>query len=111
MSAEAIDSKISNLKRGKAEVIESNHVLILGWSSKIVKLLQELCLAERYQVTELLAAMQPGYGSGACSETLCPMLLGVASYTRIEVPQGLTMAPAIQHRMAAALGARCCTGQ
>ena len=54
MSAEAIDSKISNLKRGKAEVIESNHVLILGWSSKIVKLLQELCLAERYQVTTLL---------------------------------------------------------
>lgn len=57
VSAEAIDSKISNLKRGKAEVIESNHVLILGWSSKIVKLLQELCLAERHQVTELLAAI------------------------------------------------------
>ena len=55
MSAEAIDSKISNLKRGKAEVIESNHVLILGWSSKIVKLLQELCLAERYQVTTLFS--------------------------------------------------------
>ena len=53
--AEAIDSKISNLKRGKAEVIESNHVLVLGWSSKIVKLLQELCLAERYQVTALLS--------------------------------------------------------
>ena len=53
--AEAIDSKISNLKRGKAEVIESNHVLILGWSSKIVKLLQELCLAERYQVSILLS--------------------------------------------------------
>eukprot|EP00891_Asterochloris_glomerata_P008880 jgi/Astpho2/8880/Aster-05510 len=49
LTSEAIDSKISNLKRGKAEVIESNHVLILGWSSKIVKLLQELCLAERHQ--------------------------------------------------------------
>ena len=53
--AEAIDSKISSLKRGKAEVIEAKHVLILGWSSKIVKLLQELCLAERYQVTALVS--------------------------------------------------------
>jgi Trk K+ transport system NAD-binding subunit len=41
----AIDAKIENLRKGKSRVLESNHTLILGWSSKIYSIIQEIILA------------------------------------------------------------------
>ncbi len=40
-----IDESISNLRKGKSKVIETNHTLILGYSSMIYSVISELCLA------------------------------------------------------------------
>ncbi len=40
-----IDESISNLRKGKSRVIESNHTLILGYNSMIYAVISELCLA------------------------------------------------------------------
>lgn len=36
--SDAISEKVDSLRKGKSEVIESNHILILGWSDKLVML-------------------------------------------------------------------------
>lgn len=42
--SDAISEKVDSLRKGKSEVIESNHILILGWSDKLVMLLHHYCL-------------------------------------------------------------------
>lgn len=34
--SDAISEKVDSLRKGKSEVIENNHILILGWSDKLV---------------------------------------------------------------------------
>ena len=41
----AINNKIVELQKGKSFIIEKNHTLILGWSSKIVTIISELIIA------------------------------------------------------------------
>lgn len=36
--SDAISEKVDSLRKGKSEVIERNHILILGWSDKLVSL-------------------------------------------------------------------------
>eukprot|EP00997_Jenningsia_sp_PLL12_P006925 NODE_350_length_1862_cov_101.312190_g293_i0.p1 GENE.NODE_350_length_1862_cov_101.312190_g293_i0~~NODE_350_length_1862_cov_101.312190_g293_i0.p1 ORF type:complete len:266 (+),score=68.83 NODE_350_length_1862_cov_101.312190_g293_i0:1-798(+) len=43
---DSISDRLESLKEGKATVVESGHILILGWSDKIYRLLSELALAE-----------------------------------------------------------------
>eukprot|EP00891_Asterochloris_glomerata_P004670 jgi/Astpho2/4670/gw1.00067.35.1_t len=45
LTSEAIDNKIGDLKKGRAEVLESEHILVLGWSNKLLRMLVELCNA------------------------------------------------------------------
>jgi ion channel POLLUX/CASTOR len=40
-----IESKLEDLRKGKSFVIENDHTLILGWSSKITTIISELVLA------------------------------------------------------------------
>jgi voltage-gated potassium channel Kch len=40
-----INSKLEDLRKGKSFVIEENHTLILGWSSKIFTIISELVIA------------------------------------------------------------------
>jgi Trk K+ transport system NAD-binding subunit len=44
-----IDESISNLRKGKSKVIETNHTLILGYSSMINSVISESCLANESQ--------------------------------------------------------------
>ncbi len=44
-----IDQSIENLRKGKSRVLESNHTLILGFSSKIYSILSELSIANENQ--------------------------------------------------------------
>jgi voltage-gated potassium channel Kch len=44
-----IESKLEDLKKGKSFVMENNHTLILGWSSKIFTLISELVIANENQ--------------------------------------------------------------
>ena len=43
--SDAISEKVDSLKKGKSEVIESNHTLVLGWSDKLGSLLKQLAVA------------------------------------------------------------------
>lgn len=41
----AFDAKIEDLRKGKSRVLESDHTLILGWSQKVLPIVQEICTA------------------------------------------------------------------
>ena len=43
--ANAIQSKLAELKKGKSEVVESGHIVLLGWSSQIFTLIKEIISA------------------------------------------------------------------
>lgn len=45
MRAGTIGSKIEDWKKGRAEVLESGHTLILGWSDKMLSMIEQFCLA------------------------------------------------------------------
>ncbi|KAJ7528235.1 hypothetical protein O6H91_16G091000 [Diphasiastrum complanatum] len=45
--SDAISEKVDSLRKGKSEVIESNHTLILGWSDKLGSLLKQLAVANQ----------------------------------------------------------------
>jgi K+/H+ antiporter YhaU regulatory subunit KhtT len=44
-----IDLKISNLRRGSSRVIETNHIVIIGWSITVFTLISELAIANANQ--------------------------------------------------------------
>ncbi|MBW4633381.1 MAG: NAD-binding protein [Iphinoe sp. HA4291-MV1] len=44
-----IDAKIENLRRGRSRVIETDHIVILGWSLPVFTLVSELALANANQ--------------------------------------------------------------
>jgi voltage-gated potassium channel Kch len=41
----AFDSKVEDLRKGRSRVLEQDHTLILGWSSKIFAIVAEVCVA------------------------------------------------------------------
>ncbi|KAK7246904.1 hypothetical protein RIF29_41774 [Crotalaria pallida] len=45
--SDAISEKVDSLRKGKCEVIERNHILILGWSDKLGSLLKQLAIANK----------------------------------------------------------------
>ncbi|KAL3620823.1 putative ion channel sym8 [Castilleja foliolosa] len=45
--SDAISEKVDSLRKGKSEVIESDHILILGWSDKLGSLLKQLAIANK----------------------------------------------------------------
>ncbi|XP_047315066.1 probable ion channel POLLUX [Impatiens glandulifera] len=45
--SDAISEKVDSLRKGKSEVIECNHILILGWSDKLGSLLKQLSIANK----------------------------------------------------------------
>ena len=44
-----IEEKLEQLRKGKSFVIEQNHTLILGWSSKVFTIISELVIANENQ--------------------------------------------------------------
>ncbi|XVE48574.1 hypothetical protein DITRI_Ditri01bG0012300 [Diplodiscus trichospermus] len=45
--SDAISEKVDSLRKGRSEVIEKNHILILGWSDKLGSLLKQLAIANK----------------------------------------------------------------
>jgi len=45
----AIQTKFENMRKGRSFVIEQDHTLILGWSSKVFTIISELCIAGENQ--------------------------------------------------------------
>jgi Trk K+ transport system NAD-binding subunit len=50
-------SKIVDLRKGRSKVLESNHTLILGWSSKIHTIISELVIANENQKNPLIVVL------------------------------------------------------
>ncbi|MCB9257325.1 MAG: NAD-binding protein [Chitinophagales bacterium] len=44
-----LEGKLDDLRKGKSKVLEENHTLILGWSSKIFAIIEELSIANENQ--------------------------------------------------------------
>ncbi|HEY9764103.1 MAG TPA: hypothetical protein V6D07_16350 [Trichocoleus sp.] len=44
-----IDAKLEDLRKGRSRVIETNHIVILGWSLQVFTLISELALANANQ--------------------------------------------------------------
>lgn len=44
-----LESQLDELRKGRSRVIESNHTLILGWSSKVFSIIGELVIANQNQ--------------------------------------------------------------
>ncbi|KFK26629.1 hypothetical protein AALP_AA8G273500 [Arabis alpina] len=45
--SDVISKMVDSLRKGKSEVLESNHILILGWSDKLGSLLKQLEIANK----------------------------------------------------------------
>ena len=45
--SDAISERVDSLPKGKSEVIEKNHILILGWIDKLGSLLKQLAIANK----------------------------------------------------------------
>ncbi|MEP6481014.1 MAG: hypothetical protein ABJA94_03295 [Rhodoglobus sp.] len=43
----AFDGRISELRKGRSKVLEKDHTVILGWSSKIIPIVAEICIANQ----------------------------------------------------------------
>lgn len=41
----AFDDKMAQLRKGRSRVLEDDHTLILGWSSKVIPIIAEVCIA------------------------------------------------------------------
>ncbi len=41
----AFDSKVDELRKGRSKVLERDHTLILGWSTKVFPIISEICIA------------------------------------------------------------------
>jgi len=43
----AFDGKVEELRKGRSRVLEEDHTLILGWSTKVFPIVREICIANR----------------------------------------------------------------
>ena len=41
----AFDARVDELRKGRSRVLETDHTLILGWSSKVFSIVNEICIA------------------------------------------------------------------
>ncbi len=52
-----LEEKLEELRKGKTKVLEENHTLILGWSSKIFSIIEELVIANENQKNQKIVIL------------------------------------------------------
>lgn len=52
-----LDTRIEQMRKGRSFVVENNHVLILGWSSKIYTIIKELIVANESQTDAVIVIL------------------------------------------------------
>src|SRR3954452_13691178 len=57
--SDGLDRRIEKLRKGRSLVIESDHTLVLGWSSKLHDLLNEIVLANANQRDAAIVVLAP----------------------------------------------------
>lgn len=55
----AIEGRLEELRRGKSKILETNHIVILGWSEQIFTIISELVEANRNQPANCIAVLSP----------------------------------------------------
>jgi hypothetical protein len=55
----AIEAKVGSLRRGRSQVVVSDHTLILGWSAKLAPLISELCVANENLSRRSIVVLAP----------------------------------------------------
>lgn len=53
----AIESKLDDLRKGRSQILESNHTVILGWTEQIYTIVQELVEANSNQKSACIAIL------------------------------------------------------
>jgi voltage-gated potassium channel Kch len=56
----AFDARVEELRKGRSRVLERDHTLILGWSSKIFPIVNELCLANESRGRSAIVILADG---------------------------------------------------
>ncbi len=57
------------MKRGKSEVVECDHTIVLGWSSKLLVLLDQLCMVGAVPSGSVLRSVSIGQTRGRVALT------------------------------------------
>ncbi len=57
--ASGIERRVEELRKGRSDVLEAGHVLILGWSEKIFPVISELVLAHRGRKDSVIVVLAP----------------------------------------------------
>jgi len=57
--ANAVDTKVEELRRGRSPVIESGHTLILGWSPQVPRIISELIIANESEKRAAVVVLSP----------------------------------------------------
>ncbi len=55
----AFDDKVAELRKGRSRVLESDHTLILGWSSKVHSIVNELAIANESRRKSAVVILAP----------------------------------------------------
>jgi len=58
--ASAFDSKVDELRKGRSRVLETDHTLILGWSSKVFPIIAELVIANESRRRSTIVVLAEG---------------------------------------------------
>ncbi|CAN5306734.1 lipoprotein [soil metagenome] len=56
----AFDSKIEELRKGRSKVLETDHTLILGWSTKVFPIISEIVVANQSRRRSSIVVLAPG---------------------------------------------------
>ncbi|CAN5116677.1 lipoprotein [soil metagenome] len=56
----AFDSKVEDLRKGRSKVLEKDHTLILGWSSKVFPIIRELVIANESRGKSAIVILADG---------------------------------------------------
>ena len=56
----AFDSKVEELRKGRSRVLENDHTVILGWSSKVFPIVNELCVANESRTRSAIVILANG---------------------------------------------------
>lgn len=55
----ALESKMRDLRSGRAEIVERGHTVVLGWNDRIVRVLRELIEANESEPSAVVAVLSP----------------------------------------------------
>ena len=56
----AFDGRVAELRKGRSRVLEHDHTLILGWSSKVFPIVNELCIANESRGKAAIVVLAAG---------------------------------------------------